>query len=130
MSGCGNFDRDVSHNAVSREDATGYAGCVLIADAELKHSHKPRFDKRSIFAGLIIWCFALVLAVSLYIFAAFHPPSPGERDLGEGVLLFSGFFAAIIVFLAGAMSMILGLVHFLWLSWRFSRRSTTVVTVK
>ncbi len=102
---------------------------MLIADVELKHSDKPRFDKRSIFAGLIIWCFALVLAVCLYVFAAFHPPSPGERDLGEGVLLFTGFFAAIIVFLAGAMSMILGLVHFLWLSWRFSRRSTTVATV-
>jgi CHASE2 domain-containing sensor protein len=102
---------------------------VLIADVEQKHSDRPRFDKRSIFAGLIIWCFALSLAGFLYVYAAFHPPSPGERDLGEGVLLFTGFFAAIIIFLAGAMSMVLGLVHFLWLSWRFSRRTTSIVTI-
>jgi hypothetical protein len=99
---------------------------VPIDEVELKHSDKPRFDQRSILAGLMIWCFALLIAVFLYVYAVFHPPTPGERDLGEGLLLFTGFFAAIIVFLAGGMSMVLGLVHFLWLSWRFSRRTTSV----
>ena len=90
-----------------------------------EQSNRPKFDKRSIYAGLIIWEFALLLLLFIYVFDARHPPIPGEPDLGEGLVVVSTVFAAIIVFTAGALSMLLGLVHFLWLSWRFGHRNTS-----
>jgi F0F1-type ATP synthase assembly protein I len=49
----------------------------------------------------------------------------GEKDLREAILVISGLFAASITFLGGAMSMVLRLVHFVWLRCRFSRRTTS-----
>jgi hypothetical protein len=96
---------------------------VLIRDEKPPPSDKPRFDKRSIFAGLIIWAFALLLFLLIYVYEARHPAIPGERDLGEGILVMTSLLAAGITFLGGVMSMVLGLVHFVWLRWRFSRRA-------
>jgi hypothetical protein len=102
-----------------------YAGGVTIPDEETRHSAKPRFDKRSIFAGLIIWALALMVFVVVYLYETHHPAIPGERDLGEGILVMTGLLAASIVFLGGTMSMVLGLVHCMWLRWRWSRRPTS-----
>jgi hypothetical protein len=102
-----------------------YDDGVLITDEEPKHSDRPRFDKRSIFAGLIIWAFALLLLLLIYVHEARHPAIPGEKDLGEGILVMTGLLAASIVFLGGTMSMFLGLVHFIWLRWRFSRSTSS-----
>ena len=88
---------------------------MTIPNEETRNSDKPRFDKRSIFAGLIIWAFTLMLFVLIYLYEIHHPAIPGERDLGEGILVMTGLLAASIVFLGGAMSMVLGLVHFMWL---------------
>jgi hypothetical protein len=103
-----------------------YATGVPTQMTQTEQGGKPRFDKRSIFAGLIIWAVAIVLFTVALGFSYWHQPATGERDLGTGVVLFTGFFAAILVFMGGAMSMALGLVNFLWRLWRFSRRQIAV----
>jgi hypothetical protein len=67
-----------------------------------------------------------VLFTVAFSFSYLHQPAAGERDLGTGVVLFTGFFAAIVIFMGGAMSMVFGLVHFLWRLWRFSRRQIAI----
>ena len=89
---------------------------VLIRDEKPQPSGRPRFDKRSIFAGLII-CALLCCSSCLYIYVyeARHPAIPGERDLGEGILVMTSLLAAGIAFLGGVMSIVLELVYFVWL---------------
>jgi hypothetical protein len=90
----------------------------------MDRSEKPRFDKRNVYVGLIIWSLGLLLVASVYVFVAIHPGVPGEKDLGEGVLVVGTIFIAALLFICGVLSMLVGLLHFLWLSWRFNRSSS------
>jgi len=101
-----------------------YAGRVPISELETKHSNRPKFPILNIYAGLIIWSLGLLVLLAFYISEVRHPPIAGEKDLGEGILFMGTLLAAIVAFMAGAMSMLLGLVRFLWLSWRFGRHPT------
>jgi hypothetical protein len=121
----------ISPNRRFSESETGdMLGGVQIPDEKSKQSERPRFDKRSIFAGLIIWAFALLLFLLLYVHEARHPAVLGEKDLGEGILVVTSLLTVCIIFFAGVMSMVLGLIHFIWLRWRFNRRAVSVIETR
>jgi hypothetical protein len=93
---------------------------VFISNDQNRLLGKPSFDKRSIFAGLIIWAVALGLFSLVFGYSYLHRSASAEGDVGT--LLFIGFFVAIVIFMGGAMSMVLGLVGFLLRLWSFNRR--------
>jgi hypothetical protein len=73
---------------------------------------------------LTIWSVGISLVAFVYVFEASHPGIPGEKDLGGGILVVGAIFTSIIFFIGGSISMLVGLLRFFWLSWRFTRRNS------
>jgi uncharacterized membrane protein YfhO len=83
----------------------------------LAQGEKPRFDWRSVYAGLAIWLAAVLCWIPVLIYGNHHQ---GD-DMGGWFITSLTIVISGVVFLGGAMSMVLGLFHFMWLRWRFSR---------
>jgi hypothetical protein len=88
---------------------------------EQYENKRPKFDKRSVFAGLIIWGVAALCWVPLFVYGELHPAVLGEKDMGGAFIAAFTIFGSGIVFLGGVLAMILGLLRYVWLMWWHTR---------
>ncbi len=83
----------------------------------LTKGEKPRFDWRSVYAGLAIWVAAILCWIPVLIYGNHHH----AEDMGGWFIASLTIVVSGVVFLGGTMSMVLGLFRYVWLRWRFSR---------
>jgi hypothetical protein len=82
----------------------------------------PRFDWRCVYACLLIWILAILSWIPLWVWEARHPPVPGSRDLGGGMVAAFCLCLSAIWIASGVMAILLGIGHYLWRKLRRNRR--------
>ncbi len=84
-------------------------------------NERPRYDKRTVFAGLIVWGVSALCWVPFFTYAHFHPSVLGEKDMGGAFIAAMTLVASGITFLGGILAMVLGLLRYWWLMWQYTR---------